>query len=91
METVNLLDLQAYIDELNAGGDGSWQLANAKHFYDNYGFTTRKELGDMLTEETFHNVYKDKYGFRPRGYTIEEMEKMLERWATSDSADADLV
>lgn len=88
---VNLTDMQAYIDEMNAGSDGSWQVANADHFYECYGFTTRQELADMFTEECFHNVYKDKYGYRPRGYSIAEMERMLAKWAQEDSADADLV
>lgn len=78
----DLTDMQAYIDELNTANGGPFQLADANHFNHYYGITTREQLGHLLLEQTFSDVYKDMFGSRPRGqYTHAEMEQMLERWA----------
>ena len=39
--------------------------------------STVKELGEMLDLECFSNLWKDRYGSRPRGYSVEEARKWL--------------
>lgn len=64
---------QAYVDHLNGQTPGS----NFELVYGEHMGSTAQDVADYLDMATFSNCYKDQYGFRPRGYTLEQAREWL--------------
>jgi len=64
---------QAYVDHLNGQTlDSSFELVYGEHMG-----STAQDVADYLDMAAFSNCYKDRNGFRPRGYTLEQAREWL--------------
>lgn len=71
-----------------AAEDGRWAgtLVEDVFFWHNVGITTAEELDHYLTAELYQNLYKDRYGTRPRHMNLsamstEQIEALIEELA----------
>ncbi len=70
---------QAYVDHLNGQHpDSSFELVYGEHMG-----STAQDVADYLDMAAFSNCYKDKYGVRPRGYTLEQARE----WLVNDASE----
>ena len=78
---MNLSGMQQYIDEINARyPDSCFKLADAEHFYQCYGISTKEQLELHLNQGTYSDLYKEVYGVRPRnGFMMWSNEKLSEQ------------
>ncbi len=56
---------------------GYFTLTVAQAHWDAFGISTGQELADHLTRATFSDMYKERNGFRPRGWTMEAIRSWL--------------